>query len=578
MNTPTLTDAIDALNYEIEFFFNGTTQSIPDPLNGDSDVAAARIFDFQYAGTTAPADLPSSTAFSGYTNFTAAEITAFEDQLAYIETLINIDFVEVTGQADPTMNVGNVSLPGATAGFGGFGFSVSIPGGGTPVLTDYDNFVVFDNTLALENQINLLIHELGHALGLKHPFDGNPNLPAAFDNNKYSVMSYNANPDTGAFGDGYLAWDIAALQQRWGANLDTATGNDSYTGPRNSTIDVIWDAGGTDTLDASAKTTAVILDLNEGAFSRFGSHDDVQIAYGAVIENATGGTQADIIIGNDGDNTLSGGGGNDEIEGGIGADVINGGGGTGDIARYDDLSTAYTVTSQGGGVYSITGSTDGGDTLENIEQVAFSDGVFDIASLVSGGLNIITGSTGNDRLNGTANADEISGLEGNDTLRGFEGNDVLLGGAGNDRLVGTEGDDILRGDTGEDRMFGGGRSDIMDGGADRDIARGQGGADVFVFEDGDFSGTGGTTADRIIDFGLGADTLDLSGVDAVQGGGDDGFNFIGTSGFSGSAGELRYTQFASHARVFGDTDGDGTADFAIRLDGNHTLVATDFVL
>lgn len=48
----------------------------------------------------------------------------------------------------------------------------------------------------------------------------------------------------------------------------------------------------------------------------------------------------------------------------------------------------------------------------------------------------ITGTTGNDTLQGTDSADQIVGLAGNDTLGGGGGDDVLDGGAGNDTLDG----------------------------------------------------------------------------------------------------------------------------------------------
>ncbi len=60
--------------------------------------------------------------------------------------------------------------------------------------------------------------------------------------------------------------------------------------------------------------------------------------------------------------------------------------------------------------------------------------------------------------------------------------------------------------------------------------------------------------------------------------GDLAFTFIGTAAFSNVAGQLRYQQFATCAVVSGDTNGDGSADFAIQLNGTHTLLATDFLL
>jgi hypothetical protein len=109
----------------------------------------------------------------------------------------------------------------------------------------------------------------------------------------------------------------------------------------------------------------------------------------------------------------------------------------------------------------------------------------------------------------------------------------------------------------------------MIGGADNDL---------FVFADGDFGGATRATSDRITDFTSG-DRIDLSAVDAnTLLASDQSFSFIGTGGFTHAAGELRYEQVAGNTYVSGDTNGDGIADFMIKLDGLHTVQADDLVL
>ena len=57
------------------------------------------------------------------------------------------------------------------------------------------------------------------------------------------------------------------------------------------------------------------------------------------------------------------------------------------------------------------------------------------------------------------------------------------------------------------------------------------------------------------------------------------FDWIGSAGFSGSAGELRYQQFGnSWTMIYGDQDGDAVADILIQLAGIHDLTSGDFVL
>ncbi|MEY4952469.1 MAG: hypothetical protein RL299_893, partial [Pseudomonadota bacterium] len=71
----------------------------------------------------------------------------------------------------------------------------------------------------------------------------------------------------------------------------------------------------------------------------------------------------------------------------------------------------------------------------------------------------ITGTPGNDTLNGTSGDDSIIGLEGNDTINGGDGNDELYGETGNDTLNGGNGSDILSGWLGDDILTGGAGAD-----------------------------------------------------------------------------------------------------------------------
>ena len=103
------------------------------------------------------------------------------------------------------------------------------------------------------------------------------------------------------------------------------------------------------------------------------------------------------------------------------------------------------------------------------------------------------------------------------------------------------------------------------------------GNDLFVFGDGDFGGTTTATADEIVDFTSGQDTIDLTAVDANSLiAGDQTFTFIGTAAFGNSAGELRYEQISGDTYITGDTNGDGIADFMIKVDGSHTFTSGDF--
>ncbi len=165
------------------------------------------------------------------------------------------------------------------------------------------------------------------------------------------------------------------------------------------------------------------------------------------------------------------------------------------------------------------------------------------------------------RLIGTATDDFILGLEGTDMLSGRAGRDLLDGGLGNDKI---------------------------DGGAGRDFMAGGGNHDVFVFTSILDAGRNGTR-DVIVDFRRGSsaasDDIDLSRIDAKIGvSRNNEFTFIGSQGFHGVKGELRYTLVNVSNNTFdktiveGDINGDGRADFQIELKGLIKLTAGDFVL
>lgn len=186
----------------------------------------------------------------------------------------------------------------------------------------------------------------------------------------------------------------------------------------------------------------------------------------------------------------------------------------------------------------------------------------------------LDGGGGSDRLIGGSGRDRLSGDGGNDFLDGGAGNDLLRGGAARDRLVGGSGNDRLDGDPGNDRLEGRAGSDVLSGGGGADLLVGGVGADRFLFERAQHSTP--TAPDRIEDFERGLDRIDLSAIDADPDGiaGNQAFAFIGATGFSKMAGELRF----SGGRLEGDLDGDGRADFLVLVNGVRDLTDNGLLL
>ena len=436
------------------------------------------------AGTNEQFDFGGVTVTA---NNAPQENDAFVAAFQTIANVCGLNFTAAASQADADIIVGTVNNRDASGNLG-----VAVPPGEDvgplgqqqgAVVINWRQYSTTDLSSLLQGGYDFVtyIHEIGHALGLKHPhnnLNGFSTFPGVgngnsfgdlgdFDLNQglYTMMSYNdgwqtrpGGPllDTGVVTYGYeatpMALDIAALQYLYGINTSYKAGNDSYVMPSanlsGTFYSCLWDAGGIDTIrNNSALASRIDLraatlghDAGGGGYLSWvgGIEGGFTIANGAVIENASGGSAADWIMGNDATNMLRGNGGVDTIDGGSGTDQIT-------------------------------------------------------------------------------------------------------------------------------------------GGTRRDLLTGGGARDVFVFAaTTDSSGIG----DLITDFVAGLDDIRLSAIDAIAGGADDLFSFIGTTLFGNVAGQLRYEQDATTnlTRIEGDTDGNGTANFTIRLTGLHVLAAGDFFL
>lgn len=288
------------------------------------------------------------------------------------------------------------------------------------------------------------MHEIGHALGLSHPFESTPALGGAYDNLQYTIMSYTDSPLYSNMGYPVtpMLYDIAAIQYLYGPNMSHKAGDDTHSfSSSTSTISTIWDAGGIDTLSAENQSLPATIDLHEGSYSSIGPDNsgkpaaaNIAIAFNARIENARGGLGDDRLIGNDGANVL---------DGGPGADVLNGGLG-------DDT---YIVDNRGD---SIVEPKMGGGTDTVAAEVSFT-----LSKLLE---NLVL--TGEANLDGAGNklANSLVGNAGDNELNGGKGNDRLAGGLGSDTLIGSKGLDVFVFDT----ALGAGNVDTLSGFSARD--------------------------------------------------------------------------------------------------------------
>ena len=299
------------------------------------------------------------------------------------------------------------------------------------------------------------MHEIGHALGLEHPHEGNI-LADEYDSAKYTIMSYN-DPDEAYYTgeDGVrqflisstpMVLDVAALQHLYGASNHNPN-DDTYTFDETKPfVKTIWDNGGIDTLDFSNFSTDLKVNLNQGvdsystiSFSDWSMEDNLGLAYGTIIENANGGAGDDIITGNEADNALNGYAGNDVIYGGEGSDTFDrsgpDGGRSGADTFYGGLGNdTYHVYAENGSDRVIEYENEGFDTVRiNLSsEYTLPDNVENLIVFSNDDDKVLTGNDLNNVIIAQGGDDSIYGLDGDDIIYCGPGDDTITGGAGSD--------------------------------------------------------------------------------------------------------------------------------------------------
>jgi len=306
--------------------------------------------------------------------FSEQQEQATRDALAHIESFTNVTFVEVASAGEATLTFGIQDWSGDNLGSGWYPVGNSVGDVHGDVWIDAD--VAGGTFLPGTQGYYVLLHEIGHAMGLDHPA-----LPAGEENRQYTVMDYSAHPSMTGDVTGYQLYDIAALQYLYGAGSDAVTADDVYGfSALDGVIKTIWDGGGQDSIDLSAATYAVDIDLREGAFSTVAGEgsDNLAIAYGSVIEDAVGGAYNDTLTGNDVANILDGAGGDDVLTGGAGADifVFQGGWGRDVVADFTSGQDILDFRNSGATFADLIVTTDGADT-----QIAFNDNLVTLAGV-----------------------------------------------------------------------------------------------------------------------------------------------------------------------------------------------------
>ncbi len=425
--------------------------------NGSIGSGAPVIVSYSFVGGADLGAYDADAAYpnDGFTQMTAVQQQNFRDVLAIFEAAAGIVFVEVDSGA---AMINAMATSGSS--YGGWA--------SVPYVTDsYTSAgeLVVDSSGAFDEgsyAFLTMLHELGHAMGLQHPWEGSVTLDPSIDDEEHTVMTYNSD---WPYAQGLGTLDVAALQYLYGA-AGLVTG---------------W-----------------------------------VTSFAANVLTVTGSVRGDTILGVSGQNVLNGAGGSDRIDGRQEGDVLNGGLGADTLAGGgggDRLNGGA-----GGDLIYATDDALGWDT----SKANLSGGAGDDRLFGAQGADTLLGGLGRDHLNGQSGADVLRGgggddnlagdavgtYGGDDSLYGDAGRDVLNGGVGSDLVYGGTENDTLNGGSGWDTLDGGEGDDLLSGGgtgAVRDTFTGGGGADVFVFAPAD-----GSSTMYITDFTRGEDRIDLT--------------------------------------------------------------------
>ena len=264
--------------------------------------------------------------------------------------VLDISFVESTDPIAKNVIAIGRSEQTSTAGISFFPNNYFELGMDVFIATDYSN-PRFLNEIYTNYDYEVLAHELGHALGLKHPFEAAGTSTAVLssfeDKSANTAMSYNHDPTT--FNGTLRSLDWMTLTKFYGVNSKYNSGDDLYSFSSSGGSFII-DGAGIDTISAVNNSNDITIDLRPGAHSHIGNKSNyisaayqLTISHGTNIENAKTGSGADTVIGTDFNNLIYTGAGDDIVFAGGGEDTISSGSGTDQIDLSEEIQAIDNV-------------------------------------------------------------------------------------------------------------------------------------------------------------------------------------------------------------------------------------------
>ena len=337
----------------------------------------------QYAFPAVIPDYYTGNDRTGWAAASPAMQGTYLDVFQDLQKMFAVTFVETTEiTAFNTIIVSQNQQSSDSAGYAYFPNDVDPIGSDIIISNKYDAPAFTGNTTNFDYE--LLLHELTHAFGLKHPFeiDGTATqlLPTSEDNSAWTVTTY--TQITSEYDGTYRDLDLMAFAGLFGVNPNHQASDNSYFFSSSSGV-FILDGAGSDTISAEGQSIAVHIDLRAEMHSYLGvkspnitSAFQLTISSGSEIEKAVGGSGNDYLIGNALNNVLIGGAGDDLIFGGEGSDVVHSGPGQDQIDLSELISKSDVLT------FETIPADNGKDTVFSFEQGAVGD-VLNLSLLIA---------------------------------------------------------------------------------------------------------------------------------------------------------------------------------------------------